>query len=601
MNLILPIYSIFLLIILNFAFFTKKRVNSDETKSYSVLIILSSFNIIFNTIGISLGYFDGVSDFLYALNHFDLPLYFWWTSVMFLYLLFVYMNTTGRRQTYFKIKKIIIVINILITILTIFLPFEVVITETAGYAIGTCVSVVYLVSGIYLIMSFITAVLLVIKKQFKKIIPLLSLITLGIIAALIQKTVPSLIIIPSVAVLVEFIMYFTIENPDLKVVNELLRNKELVEKGMDDKTRFLFETSQEIKTPTKNILGITKNYDKLDNDIDKKDAVRMIESNANNILFRLNNVLDISSMDANKIKIKNESYNTELFFDNIKSITKNAIGNKKIQLMFNVSGNVPKKINGDNVKFKQILMSVIFNSIENTKSGFINISVDGIVRYDVCRLIIKIEDSGIGMDIDKVNFILDDNRELTIEETEKLNKLDMDLMAAIKSLKFLGGSFNIKSEKNKGSIFTIVLDQKCDINQKTDIMKNVEKYSSDFFGKKRVLIVDDNKEELFQISNILSKYNVDINTTMSGKDCVDRINAREFYNLILIDDELKNNSAFAVLKKLKENKKFKIPVVVMLEKNKEHFKDYYMNDGFNNIILKENLSEDLEKIINKLL
>lgn len=601
MNLILPIYSIFLLIILNFAFFTKKRVNSDETKSYSVLIILSSFNIIFNTIGISLGYFDGVSDFLYALNHFDLPLYFWWTSVMFLYLLFVYMNTTGRRQTYFKIKKIIIVINILITILTIFLPFEVVITETAGYAIGTCVNVVYLVSGIYLIMSFITAVLLVIKKQFKKIIPLLSLITLGIIAALIQKTVPSLIIIPSVAVLVEFIMYFTIENPDLKVVNELLRNKELVEKGMDDKTRFLFETSQEIKTPTKNILGITKNYDKLDNDIDKKDAVRMIESNANNILFRLNNVLDISSMDANKIKIKNESYNTELFFDNIKSITKNAIGNKKIQLMFNVSGNVPKKLNGDNVKFKQILMSVIFNSIENTKSGFINISVDGIVRYDVCRLIIKIEDSGIGMDIDKVNFILDDNRELTIEETEKLNKLDMDLMATIKSLKLLGGSFNIKSEKNKGSIFTIVLDQKCDINQKTDIMKNVEKYSSDFFGKKRVLIVDDNKEELFQISNILSKYNVDINTTMSGKDCVDRINAGEFYNLILIDDELKNNSAFAVLKKLKENKKFKIPVVVMLEKNKEHFKDYYMNDGFNNIILKENLSEDLEKIINKLL
>lgn len=88
---------------------------------------------------------------------------------------------------------------------------------------------------------------------------------------------------------------------------------------------------------------------------------------------------------------------------------------------------------------------------------------------------------------------------------------------------------------------------------------------------------------------------------MSGKDCVDRINAGEFYNLILIDDELKNNSAFAVLKKLKENKKFKIPVVVMLEKNKEHFKDYYMNDGFNNIILKENLSEDLEKIINKLL
>ena len=106
MNLILPTYSIFLLIILNFVFFTKKRLRSDETKTYSILIILSTFNIIFNTIGISLGYFDGVSDFLYALNHFDLPLYFWWSSMMYVYLLYVYMNTSQKRKSYFKIKKL---------------------------------------------------------------------------------------------------------------------------------------------------------------------------------------------------------------------------------------------------------------------------------------------------------------------------------------------------------------------------------------------------------------------------------------------------------------------------------------------------------------
>ena len=174
MNLILPIYSIFLLIILNFAFFTKKRLKSDETKTYSILVILSTFNIIFNTIGISLGYFDGISDFLYALNHFDLPLYFWWSSMMYIYLLYVYMNTNQKRKSYFKIKKVIITINVLITIITIFLPFEVVITKKAGYAIGTCVNLVYLVSGIYLILSFVTSILLITKKQFKKIIPLFS-------------------------------------------------------------------------------------------------------------------------------------------------------------------------------------------------------------------------------------------------------------------------------------------------------------------------------------------------------------------------------------------------------------------------------------------
>ena len=596
MNLILPIYSIFLLIILNFAFFTKKRVNSDETKSYSVLIILSSFNIIFNTIGISLGYFDGVSDFLYALNHFDLPLYFWWTSVMFLYLLFVYMNTTGRRQTYFKIKKIIIVINILITILTIFLPFEVVITETAGYAIGTCVSVVYLVSGIYLIMSFITAVLLVTKKQLKKIIPLFSLIILGMIAAVIQKSIPSLIIIPSVAVLVEFIMYFTIENPDLKMVNELLRNKELVEKQMEDKSRFLFEVTEDIKGPAKNILMLSDTFYKL-NEKDQKDAIKIIRSNANAVLFKINNVLNISSMDASKIKVFNNEYNIYNLFEVVEGIAKNLNKNENVALKFGINSNIPTILYGDDVRLKQILVSVLTNSINNTKTGFINVSLSAIVRYDVARLIINIEDTGCGMSIDKINAILDDNRELSKKEVVKLDKLDMDLVATIKSIKLLGGSFNIKSEENKGSTFTIVIDQKCDIKEKTDIMKDIEKYSSDVFGRKRVLIVDDDKEELFKISDILSKYNVDINTTMSGEDCIYKIKSGEIYNLIIIDDELKNESALGTLQELKKNKKFNSKVIVMLGIGKKHLRNHYIEDGFTDVILKENLKDELKEKI----
>lgn len=593
MNLILPTYSIFLLIILNFVFFTKKRLRSDETKTYSILIILSTFNIIFNTIGISLGYFDGVSDFLYALNHFDLPLYFWWSSMMYVYLLYVYMNTSQKRKSYFKIKKIILILNIFITILTIFLPFEIVITKKAGYAIGPCVNLVYLVSGIYLVLSFITSILLIIKKQFRKIIPLFSLIILGMIAAIIQKNVPSLIIIPSVAVLVEFIMYFTIENPDLKMVNELLRNKELVEKGMEDKSRFLFEVTGDIKKPTENIISLSNNYNKF-NEEEKEKAIKIIKSNANSILFKLNKELDISSLDANKIKVFNNEYDVYILFKSIQEITENLIKSKNVDLKFYVDKNLPTKLYGDEVRLKQIIMSVLSNSVQNTNKGFIGVDVSAIVRYDVARLIIKIEDSGCGMSIDKINTILDDNRALTKEETQKLDKLDMDLVATIKSVKLLGGSFNVRSEENKGSTFTIVIDQKCNTKQETELMKSAMKYSSDIFGKKRVLIVDDDKEELFKISNILSKYNVDINTTLSGKDCILRVQAGEIYNLIIIDDELKNESALGTLEKLTKIKKFNSKVIVMLTKNKEHLKKYYLKDGFTDVILKENLTDDID-------
>ena len=593
MNLILPTYSIFLLIILNFVFFTKKRLRSDETKTYSILIILSTFNIIFNTIGISLGYFDGVSDFLYALNHFDLPLYFWWSSMMYVYLLYVYMNTSQKRKSYFKIKKIILILNIFITILTIFLPFEIVITKKAGYAIGPCVNLVYLVSGIYLVLSFITSILLIIKKQFRKIIPLFSLIILGMIAAIIQKNVPSLIIIPSVAVLVEFIMYFTIENPDLKMVNELLRNKELVEKGMEDKSRFLFEVTGDIKKPTKNILLLSNNYNKF-NEEEKEKAIKIIKSNANSILFKLNKELDISSLDASKIKVFNDEYDVYILFKSIQEITENLIKSKNVDLKFYVDKNLPTKLYGDEIRLKQIIMSVLSNSVQNTNKGFISVDVSAIVRYDVARLIIKIEDSGCGMSIDKINTILDDNRALTKEETQKLDKLDMDLVATIKSVKLLGGSFNVRSEENKGSTFTIVIDQKCNTKQETELMKSAMKYSSDIFGKKRVLIVDDDKEELFKISNILSKYNVDINTTLSGKDCILRVQAGEIYNLIIIDDELKNGTALGTLEELTKIKKFNSKVIVLLSKDKEHLKKYYITDGFTDVILKENLTDDID-------
>lgn len=596
MNLILPIYSIFLLIILNFAFFTKKRLKSDETKTYSVLVILSTFNIIFNTIGISLGYFDGVSDFLYVLNHFDLPIYFWWSSMMYIYLLYVYMNTNQKRKLYFKIKKVIITINVLITIITIFLPFEVVITKNAGYAIGTCVNLVYLVSGIYLILSFITSILLITKKQFKKIIPLFSLIILGMIAAVIQKSIPSLIIIPSVAVLVEFIMYFTIENPDLKMVNELLRNKELVEKQMEDKSRFLFEVTEDIKGPAKNILMLSDTFYKL-NEKDQKDAIKIIRSNANAVLFKINNVLNISSMDASKIKVFNNEYNIYNLFEVVEGIAKNLNKNENVALKFGINSNIPTILYGDDVRLKQILVSVLTNSINNTKTGFINVSLSAIVRYDVARLIINIEDTGCGMSIDKINAILDDNRELSKKEVVKLDKLDMDLVATIKSIKLLGGSFNIKSEENKGSTFTIVIDQKCDIKEKTDIMKDIEKYSSDVFGRKRVLIVDDDKEELFKISDILSKYNVDINTTMSGEDCIYKIKSGEIYNLIIIDDELKNETALGTLQELKKNKEFNSKVIVMLGIGKKHLRNHYIEDGFTDVILKENLKDELKEKI----
>ena len=600
----LPSCALIFSILLCLIYFSKKKVKTVENKIYGMMLLMGTLDCLIITIERMLVISGNINDItplintiLQITNKVDYIALITLSSCLFIYTLIITM--TKSKDKIKPIIKIISIINFIIFIIMLFLKVELITSGNIISVSGGPIIPAFITCGIYILLSiFIT--LVNIHKLSKKHIPIVSIIFIFLFLMFIFKTDPYIMIISIAVTFVNYLMYFTIENPDLKVVNELLRNRELVEKQMEDKSRFLFEMSQEIKTPTKNILSVVKNYDKLDEDADKKESIGIIENNANNILFKLNDILNISSMDASKIKISNNEYNTLNLFNNIENITKNFIGNKNIKLEIDITDNLPKKLYGDDVKLKQIIMSVLFNSIENTKEGLISVKIDSIVRYDVCRLILKISDTGCGMSLSKINNILDDNQELTEIDVKKLDKLDMDLKATIKAVKLLGGSFNIKSEENKGSTFTIVIDQKCDIEEKTNIMKDALKYSSDVFGKKRILIVDDDKEELFKILNILSKYNVDINTTMSSKDCIDRIKSGELYKLIIVDDELKNSSAMSLFKELKRLKKIKTPVIVMLDKSKEHFKKYYIEDGFKDFIIKDNITDDIEKIIKNL-
>lgn len=593
----LPMVSLIFISIISVVYFSKKKINLIENNAYGVILVCSlietTIDLIIHII-CSLNKFTVIESTYYNLFNILNKI----LSMLFIIIfssLFYYIALITYKNKNKNIKRIlmpIIIINVISAVVLLFTNITLVNAQNVTNVTGTTIIYGYFIVAIMLLSSLIVSIINInmLDRRYISIFSILCI--MGILYALTLKC-PGIIIYDLILALLCYIMYFTIENPDLKMVNELLRNKELVEKGMEDKSRFLFEVTGDIKKPTKNILLLSNNYNKF-NEEEKEKAIKIIKSNANSILFKLNKELDISSLDASKIKVFNDEYDVYILFKSIQEITENLIKSKNVDLKFYVDKNLPTKLYGDEVRLKQIIMSVLSNSVQNTNKGFISVDVSTIVRYDVARLIIKIEDSGCGMSIDKINTILDDNRDLTKEEMQKLDKLDMDLVATIKSVKLLGGSFNVRSEENKGSTFTIVIDQKCNTKQETELMKSAMKYSSDIFGKKRVLIVDDDKEELFKISNILSKYNVDINTTMSGKDCVYRVQAGEIYNLIIIDDELKNESALGTLEKLTKIKKFNSKVIVLLSKDKEHLKKYYIKDGFTDVILKENLTDDID-------
>ena len=307
----------------------------------------------------------------------------------------------------------------------------------------------------------------------------------------------------------------------------------------------------------------------------------------------VNNALDISTMDIKNLKIVEGVYNTKNFFEEIRLRVKNELKaqNKDVELRYNISKNIPEYLSGDNTKLKQVIITVIMNSMKYTEKGFIELSVDSIVRYGMCRLLIEISDSGRGIELEKINEILSVSKEITNEEVERIDKLHITLPLAHKIIKALNGSFLIKSETNKGTNILIAIDQKIEEKQKTK-KQSLENYSKKIVNDKKIMMITNNMKIIKQTKQTLD--DIDIVTSPFAKDCLEKANEEE-YECIIIDEELNEESGVNIIKEIKKINK-NLPTLILINKKNEFLGKHYIEDGFDDIVIKENYEKEINKI-----
>lgn len=592
-NLYFPICAVLINILIVVVFFSKKRIHSDETRAYSNLIIIALLESSLACLLVVLMNLYGIPKYIYNIHRIDYILILFWVWALFNYVLIVSIYNNKKLRG--AIQKSTFIVNILVSICFFFLNVNVInkdgIIDTNGSAMNLLVSML----GIYVILILLLVFKSLIKNikssNNKKFIPLFFLALLGILSLVIRRFAPEILLISLVAAYVDLIMFFTIENPDVKMIYELNRNKKLLESMSEEKSNFLFSMTQDTKKPIDNILEVSKILLDDKNKEDMKTGIKVIENNARGLKNIINNVLDISNISSSKLAVSTETYNAiSLLNECIKKIEKDV--NKNVTIETKISKNIPDELYGDSVKLKQVIMSILINASKYTKEGYIKVSANEIVKYDVCRLIIEIEDTGCGMSVDKLNELLKTNTDLEDTDLLKLNSLDVDLKLAFKIIRKLGGFINIRSEKEKGSTFTIILDQKIKVSK--------DYYSEYIFNKKKVMVVSDKLQTLKDINTLASKYDIELLTTMHSSDIIERVKDGESFDLILLEDDMKPISGFGTLGKLQEAKEeFNVPTVIMLNKNKESIKDHYVEDGFSNYIRKQNLEEDFDKVIKK--
>lgn len=576
------IYGLVFLILLMIIYFPKKKVKLLENNIYSILIIATLICTLTEVISFILVKNNIPSNsllYLYTLK----ILFLGFLSWLYFFSLYVIITSVKNNENENKLKK---TINKslygfgFISLLIFFLP--IVITNKNGMLLpsGPAVNLLYIMAFICIIMMLFTFFKNVKNFKDKKYVPLYLLIILFSLVIVIQNRFPSLLLVNPAFVLITFVMYFTIENPDVKMNMELAKNRNLIQNAMEEKNNFLFIVSTSLRNTINNLNELSLNVIKKDSKGLFKEDLLEINNEINYLSFTINDVLNVSTMDINEIKVVDTKYNLKRLIEKIKLVNKSKINDN---LSFRVEmSSLPDYFYGDKTLLSLVITSLLNNAFKYTETGFVELRINGIVKYDMCRLIITIEDSGCGISISKINELLTD-KNITKKELDRLDTNDLSISLIKKIIKKMGGYFIIKSKVGLGTEVKFVLDQRIINDSNNNIINNNK------------ILVATSDINLFKSINKYLENNYLVEKSLYGQDIIDKIRNKQEYKYILIDDNIDTRS-LPILNKLKTLNN-KIPVIVILDKDTSVIKKQFLKDGFSDYLLKSNIESDIKKLL----
>ena len=513
------IFSILLFVLYNF----KSNLKLLENKIYYGIIvttIISGLIEIYSFILVRTSIFVNSVLYLFSLKSLFLC-FLVWIYLFTIYTVIVTINLKNKDYSRYRLAIIIsTIVFIIVSLTTMILPIDIIETDGLLLPTGVGVDIIYVLSLILFIIMISVIISNRRNLKNKKYYPMYFLLVILGIMIIVEKIFPSLLLINFSLSILIYIMYFTIENPDIKLIKDLSYTRRMLEKQNEMVSGTVNNLAISLKNPLMEITNFSSKKINKKDEVSSLEEIKKFQKLSLNLVDQINKIMDLTRIENRQLKIKNKLYQTDNLINSIKDI----INFRNVDINYNIDNNIPKVLYGDDDNIKQTFTYLVefINNYFNRYDLTINISKIS-VRNN-CKLMFSII---VNYKNTKLDFIERDNKciiETNAWEYELYNRL----------VELQKGTYEVKKD-NSSLIFNFALFQKIKDNNEA-VEEEVIKYNN--YSGKKILIALDNHLDINKFTELLVNYNVDISTSSSIEELTELLRSDKTFDIVFLSNTI---------------------------------------------------------------
>lgn len=569
-------------------YFSARRQKNKMHRIFSAMLVTSLVNLLFDAVTIhTVNNRDTVAHWINDLAH----KLFIGTMVLVFYLVYRYIIAIVEEEKNEEIKRTFIgdVVFIAAFVGAFALPLYYKETKLGSYSYGPAAYMTYGSIAIFLVM-----VIVALAKHWKLIhskqrLVITLALSIEVIVSLYQAFHPMALLSGMGIMLINLSFYMLMENPDIRLVKQIEIEKERAEAANKSKSNFLSHMSHEIRTPMNSVIGMTEVLLRTDLDEEQRGYLNHIRLSGNALLAIINDILDLSKIEAGKMELTETVYDAYSEMDNIRVIIENRIGEKPITLNYDIDDKFPPILYGDVIRIRQVLINLLNNAVKFTESGYITLGVKVLSKtHENIDLEISVTDTGVGIRQEDLEKLFDEFKQLDLKNNLGREGTGLGLTISSQLIDLMGGKLKVESEYGKGSRFYFNINQRLVSDEEYERIKADDAIQEFATQKVNVLIVDDDAMNLKVAEKLLEPYGMNIDLANGGEQAVSMAEDKK-YDLIFMDHMMPVVDGLEATRRIREIKDdyYKnLPIIALTANAMVDNRDKFFAAGITEILTK---------------